>query len=94
MKKRTFITFFITIHLIFACALIDKQSRLTKLSYEKQTYEQKIKKLNNKKQHLTHMIHALQNHQKIKTYAAQELKMNPLYLKNIKKLPLHENLSQ
>ncbi len=86
MKKRTFITLFISVHLIFICALIDKQSRLTKLSYQKQASEQKLKKLKIKKQELTNKLLGFQNHQKIKEYATNELKMNPLFLKNIKKL--------
>ncbi len=86
MKKRTFITLFISVHLIFICALIDKQSRLMKLTYQKQAYEQKLKQLKTKQQELTNRLLTFKNHQKIKEYATNELKMSPLFLKNIKKL--------
>lgn len=88
MKKRIFVGIFITAHLLFVCALIDKQTRLVKLSYQKQIYEQKIKSLFLKRQLMTNKIHALQNHKEIKTYATNELKMNPLFLKNVKKISL------
>ncbi len=90
MKKRTFLTLFITTHLIFVGAFINKQSQLIKLSYQKQTYEQTIKTLLAKKQELTNTLHAAHNHQKIKAYATNELHMEPLFLKKIKKLPLPE----
>ena len=93
MEKRVFITLFITAHLLFVCALIDKQTRLVKLSYQKQIYEQKIKSLFLKRQLLTNKIHTLQNHKEIKAYAINELKMNPLFLKNVKKISLKKTPS-
>lgn len=90
MKKRTFITLFITTHLLFVCALIDKQGKILKLSYEKQQYEKKLKLLAAQKQEKTHTLHALKSHQAIKNYATNTLHMEPLFLKNIKKLPLLE----
>ncbi len=90
MKKRTFIILFISAHLFFIGFQIDKQSRLVKLSYKKQTYEQRFKELKTKKQILTNNLHALQNHQKIKTFASNQLGMQPLFLKNLKHLPKNE----
>ena len=90
MKKRTFIILFISAHLFFIGFQIDKQSRLVKLSYKKQAYEQEIKALKTKKQLLTNQLHVLQNHQKIKTFARDELGMQPLFLKNLKHLPKNE----
>ena len=90
MKKRTFTLIFISAHLFFIGFQIDKQSRLVKLSYKKQAYELKLKDLKTKKQKLTNHLHALQNHQKIKTFASNELGMQPLFLKNLKHLPKNE----
>ncbi len=90
MKKQISIILFICAHLFFIGFQIDKQSRLVKLSYTKQAYEQKLKKLNTKKQKLTNQLHAFQNHQKIKAFASTELGMQPLFLKNLKHLPKNE----
>lgn len=90
MGKKTFITIFISAHLLFAIFQIDKQSRLAKLSYIKQTYEVKIKSLKAQKQECTNRLHAFQNHQKIKLFAKNELGMQPLFLKNLKHLKKNE----
>lgn len=93
MKKQLFIIFFISAHLFFIGFQIDKQSRLVKLSYAKQTYEQQLQILKAKKQQLVNHLHALQNHQKIKTFAATTLGMRPLFLKNLKSIPKPETPS-
>ncbi len=90
MKKRTSIILFVFAHLFFIGFQIDKQSRLIKLSYKKQAYEQKLKNLKIQKQRLTNHLHEFQNHQKIKTFARNELGMQPLFLKNIKHLSKNE----
>ncbi len=90
MKKQIFIILFVSAHLFFIGFQIDKQSRLVKLSYKKQSYEQKLKELRTKKQLLANHLHALQNHQKIKAFASSELGMQPLFLKNLKHLPKNE----
>ena len=90
MKKQIFITFFVFAHLFFIGFQIDKQSRFIKLSYKKQTYEQKLATLKAKKQELANHLHALQNHQKIKLFAKTELGMQPLFLKNIQHLTKNE----
>jgi hypothetical protein len=43
-----------------------------------------------KKGNLKNNLYALQNHQKIKTFASNELGMQPLFLKNIKHLQKKE----
>jgi cell division protein FtsB len=93
MKKQLFIAFFISAHLFFVGFQIDKQSRLMKLSYTKQAYEQKNKELKAQKQKLINHLHTLQNHQKIKAFASSELGMQPLFLKNLKHLPKSETPS-
>ena len=91
MKKLIFAGIFVGIQLCFICIHIDKQTRLVKLSYQKQKYEQASKTLKLKKQLITATLHGLKNHQDIKTYAQNELGMTPLFLKNIKKLSSTES---
>lgn len=91
MKKNIFFTFFIGLHFFFICLLIDKQTRLSRLSYQRNELEQRLKKIEIKKCNLTAHLHALQNNQKIKTYAINELQMIPLVLKKIKKLSLEKD---
>ena len=93
MKKQTFIIIFVSAHLLFIGFQIDKQTQLVKLSYKKQTYEQKLKELKTSEQKLTNHLHALQNHQKIKAFASSTLGMQPLFLKNLKHLPKNETSS-
>ncbi len=90
MKRGMFITIFIFSHLLFFVLQIDKQSRLIKLSYTKQTYEQELKILKAHKQKLSNQLHEFQNHQKIKAFAKNELGMHPLFLKNLKHLQKNE----
>ena len=90
MKKQIFLIFFISAHLFFIGFQIDKQTRLIKLSYTKQAYEHELKILKTRKQELVNQLHALQNHQKIKIFAATTLGMQPLFLKNLKSLPKNE----
>jgi len=90
MKKRVFLGVFISTQLFFVCFHIDRQSRMVKLSYEKQRYEQTLKTLSDRKQQLRSHLGALQNHQKIATFAQETLGMKPLFLKHIKHLPKNE----
>ena len=94
MKKKTSFTFFVGLHLLFICLLIDKQTRLSRLSYQKQAFQQTLKKMQSKKCTLTTHLHELQNHQKIKAYAKNELQMAPLFLKKIKKLSSESNTNE
>lgn len=89
MKKRFFITTFIIIQLGIITLHIEKQSRLIKLSYEKQKYEKQISQLKIKKQELTCTIASLQNQASIKQYAQNTLGMSPLSLHKIKRVPAH-----
>ncbi len=94
MKKITFAAIFVGIQLCFICIHIDKQTKLVKLSYQKQKYEQTLKTVQLKKQQLTATLHSLKNNQSIKKYAETELGMTPLFLKNIKKISRAESKSE
>lgn len=86
MKRKAFITLFLGIHIMFIAFQIDKQSRLVKLSYQKQRIENESQKLLLKKQELTIALHTIKNHTTIKSFAQNELKMNPIDLKKIKRI--------
>ena len=85
MKRRNFIFFFITAHILFIAFQIDKQGKLVKLSYEKQRYEEKKEKLYTEKEKLTNTLYALKNHTNIKAYALKH-GMKPLKLSQVKRL--------
>ncbi len=89
MKKKTFIVLFLAVHVLFIALQIDKQSRMVKLSYTKQKEEQTLKTLLNKKQALINKIYMLKNKNEIKTYAQSHLKMKPLKIKQVQRIPGH-----
>lgn len=88
--KKSLLIIFIGTQLLLVCVYIDKQSRFVKLTYEKQTYERKIKVLLDEERKLINHLHALQNQGKIALFAQEKLGMKPLFLKNIKHLPQTE----
>jgi cell division protein FtsL len=88
LKKYTFITLFIALHLFFIALQIHKQSMFMKNSYEKQRLEQKRKQLYTRKQELEQQIAELHNLDTIKQFAQEQLNMQPIERKQIKKLLL------
>jgi Tfp pilus assembly protein PilO len=87
MKKKAFIVLFLTVHVLFIVLQIDKQSRMVKLSYTKQKEEQTLKTLFHKKQALVNELYRLKNKQGIKKYAQTHLKMKPLKIKQVQRIP-------
>lgn len=90
MKKVTFISLFVLTHLFFIFFQINKHNQIIELSYKKQTYENEIKKLMQKKQELSQNWYHLRKMSTIKAFAKDKLKMSKLELKNIKKIKLEE----
>ncbi|MCF7899934.1 hypothetical protein K9K77_00300 [Candidatus Babeliales bacterium] len=86
MKRKTFIALFITTHILFIAFQIDKQSRLVKLSYEKQRNETEKQKLLALKQKLTVELYEIKKQDTIKTFAHNSLHMKSLDLKKIKRI--------
>ncbi|MFT6765684.1 MAG: Tfp pilus assembly protein PilO [Alteromonas naphthalenivorans] len=87
MKKKAFIVLFLTVHVLFIALQIDKQSRMIKLSYTKQKKENALKTLFHKKQALVNELYRLKNKQEIKAYAHTHLKMKPLKIKQVQRIP-------
>lgn len=86
MKKKSFITFFITAHIILIFLQIHKHTLFIKNSYDQQQCEKTIATLTEKKQTLTQELHALKDRENIKQYARHTLKMRPYALNQVKKL--------
>jgi len=57
-----------------------------KQSFAKQRNERLLESLHEKKQEITNQLHALKNRAAVKTFAQQNLQMNPIRLHQIKRL--------
>lgn len=86
MKKNTFITFFITAHIVLIFLQVHKHTLFIKNSYNQQQYEKKIIALKERKQILTQELHAMKDREAIKKFAHNKLNMRPYTLKQIQKL--------
>jgi len=86
MKKNSFITLFITAHILLIFLQIHKHTLFIKNSYNHQQCEKKLATLQEKKQTLTQELYALKDRENIKKYAQDKLKMRPYALNQVKKL--------
>jgi cell division protein FtsB len=86
VKKNSFLTFFISIHIIIIFLQIYKHTLFIKKSYKEQEYEKELVALAEKKQMLTQELHALKDRDYIKRYAQEKLNMRPYALNQVKKL--------
>lgn len=93
MKKKLFITVFITAHIFFVFSQIHKQSLFIKLSYEKQKYEKLKQELTEKKQTLNYALRKeMSNPAAIKAVAKDKFHMQKISLKQIKLLPYEQSV--
>jgi cell division protein FtsL len=86
MKKNSFITLFITAHILLIFLQIHKHTLFIKNSYNHQQCEKKLALLQEKKQTLTQELYELKDRENIKKYAQNKLKMRPYALNQVKKL--------
>jgi hypothetical protein len=86
MKKKTSVALFIGSQLLFATLSIHKHTLLTKLSYQKQSAQEGLKKLHAQKELVASKLCDVQNPKRVKQFAQEELGMQPLSLKKIKRL--------
>ena len=86
MKKNTFITFFITAHIVLIFLQVHKHTLFIKTSYNQQQCEKKLTKLQEKKQTLTQELYALKDRENIKKFAHDKLNMRAYALNQVKKL--------
>jgi cell division protein FtsL len=83
LNRRTFIAFFVGIHLCFIVLLIHKQSLYIGLTFEKQRLEKQKQDLSDQKDRLSQELLALNNKSDIKKYATDQLNMKQLTLSNL-----------
>jgi hypothetical protein len=86
MKKISFITFFITAHILLIFLQVHKHTLFIKNSYNQQLLEKKIIALKEKKQKLTQELYVLKDRDTIKKFAQNKLHMRPYTLHQITKL--------
>jgi cell division protein FtsL len=86
MKKISFLTFFITAHIVLIFLQVHKYTLFIKNSYNQQQCEKTIATFTNKKQTLTQELYALKDRENIKRYAQNKLGMRPYALNQVKKL--------
>lgn len=90
MKKNSFITFFISVHIILIFLQVHKHTLFIKNNYQQQQYEKTIANLKERKQLLTQELHAMKDRESIKKFAYHKLNMRPYTLNQITKLPEHD----
>jgi cell division protein FtsL len=86
MKKKSFITIFITAHIVLIFLQVHKHTMFIQTSYNHQQCEKKMVTLTEKKQTLTQELYALKDRENIKKYAQNKLNMRPYTLNQVKKL--------
>ena len=86
MKKISFLTTFISAHIILIVLQIHKHTLFIKNSYNQQQCDKKLAALTEKKQTLTQELHAMKDRDNIKKYAQSKLNMRPYALNQVKKL--------
>lgn len=90
MNKKLFITTIIGTHIIFVMLHIHTYSRIIKQSYQKQKNEQLRLTLTHKKQQLTQQLYLLKEQVAIKQFALEQLHLEPINLKQVRKLKKHD----
>ncbi len=90
LKKPSFITLFITIHIILIFLQVHKHTLFIKNNYHQQQYEKQIIALTEKKQKLTQELYALKDREAIKKFAQNSLHMRPYKLRQIIKLSAND----
>jgi cell division protein FtsB len=86
MKKNSFLTIFISTHILLIILQIYKHTLFVKNNYNQQQCDKKLAMLTEKKQMLTQELHALKDRDYIKKYAQEKLNMRPYALNQVKKL--------
>ena len=86
MKKSVLALLFIVVHILFIFVQIHKYSLLIRTSYKKQKNETKKIELKHKKEKLIHTLHTIKDKTRVQRYAQNKLNMQPIRLKQIRKL--------
>ncbi|MBN1549047.1 hypothetical protein JW872_00055 [Candidatus Babeliales bacterium] len=93
MNKKLFVFIFAAAHIAFVVLLIHKQNLFINLSYKKQKYEREITQLEEHKKALTQELCLLKNHRAVEQHAQNVLGMQPISMKQIRKLESYDQLT-
>lgn len=85
MKQAHIIISFVAINALFIFLLVHKQSQIIQLRYKIQKLQGREKELLKKEEHLLYVLQEQQELKKVKTFALDNLKMEPIKLKDVKK---------
>jgi len=91
MKRSTFIVLFAGVNVLFVFLQIDKNSKITDLSYQNQRKQREIDLLLHQKESLTNQLEALKNPAAVKEYASEQLHMKKIKLSQIKLMTNQDN---
>lgn len=86
MNKKQCIIACATINISFIFAQIYKHTQMVKYTYAQQQHDKTIVAHEQTIQELTQQLYALKDRETIRLFAKKELSMQPLVLKNIKRL--------
>jgi len=86
MKKTTFISIFITAHVLFIILQIHKHSKFVKLSYVQQQHKKVYDRLVQKKEKIKQHLYAQQDRTAVKKLAYEKLDMRQIRMGQIKSL--------
>jgi len=85
MKQTQLIIIFVLINALFIFLLVHKQSQIIQLRYKIQRLEGEEKELLKKEEQLLYILQKQQDLKKVKNYALDNLEMEPIKLKDVKK---------
>ena len=83
MKQSHIILSFVAVNALFIFLLVHKQSQIIQLRYKIQKLQNHEKELLKKEQHLLYILQEQQELKKVKTFALDDLKMQPIKLKEV-----------
>ncbi len=90
MKRNTFAALFVATHVTFIFMHIYRQTLVVRETFRKQKNERTLELLTQRQQELTTQLCCLKNHMEIKRYAQQELGMQPITLKQVRRVAAHD----
>jgi hypothetical protein len=85
MKQSHVILFFLAINALFIFLLVHKQSQIIQMRYKIQKLQNHEKELLKKELHLFYTFQQQQDLKQVKNIAINDLKMEPISLKDVKK---------
>lgn len=88
MRKFTLFITIVSINILFAILLINKQNKIISLLYTIQQLQEQRDQLLERKKELCLELHKEQQLSDIQTFATQQLHMKPIHIKHVKTISL------